>query len=71
MATRKDNTVSAPIAHSVDDFCTAIGIGRTKLYDAIRTGELPTLKVGKRRLILAEEGHAWLLRHRALCEAPK
>lgn len=28
-----------------------IGIGRTKLYDLINSGELKTLKVGRRRLI--------------------
>ena len=36
------------------------GIGRTTLYAAMGAGELPSFKVGKRRLIRREAVSAWL-----------
>ncbi len=35
-------------------------VGRTKLYEAISSGALRSLKVGKRRLITVEALRAWL-----------
>jgi excisionase family DNA binding protein len=37
---------------SVIEACAVAGIGRTKLYHAIRTGDLVAHKYGKRRIIL-------------------
>ena len=39
------------------------GVGRTTLYEAIGTGELKSVKIGKRRLILVEALRQWLLAH--------
>ncbi len=39
-------------AWQIDDFVYSTGICRTKVFEFIKTGELPTVKVGKRRLIL-------------------
>jgi excisionase family DNA binding protein len=50
----------APLAYGIDDFCTAIGIGRSTVYALIRKGELASVKRGKRRLITAEEALRWL-----------
>jgi excisionase family DNA binding protein len=38
------------------------GIGRTKLYEAMNAGVLPSFKIGTRRLIRIAEIEAWLLR---------
>lgn len=38
------------------------GIGRTTLYAAMSSGDLPSFKVGKRRLIRREAVSAWLAR---------
>lgn len=38
------------------------GIGRTKLYEALNSGILPSFKIGTRRLVRVAEIEAWLLR---------
>jgi excisionase family DNA binding protein len=53
-----------PLAVSVPAATRAAGIGRTRLYEAMRDGELASCKVGKRRLILLEDLRAWLARQR-------
>jgi excisionase family DNA binding protein len=36
------------------------GVGRTTIYEAIGSGALPSLKIGKRRLILIASLRDWL-----------
>ena len=38
------------------------GVSRTFLYERIASGELPTIKAGKRRLVRVETLRAWLKR---------
>jgi len=40
------------LAYGVDEAVTATGLGRTFLYERMATGELKSIKVGGRRLIL-------------------
>jgi hypothetical protein len=54
-----------PLAISVGRAVQTSGIGRTRLYEAMGSGELASCKIGKRRLILVEDLGAWLARHRA------
>lgn len=49
-----------PEALNVAAAAKRAGIGRSKLYDLIRSGELPTVKLGGRRLVLAETLSAFL-----------
>jgi excisionase family DNA binding protein len=39
-----------------------VGIGRTKLYQALNAGVLPSFKIGARRLVRVAEIEAWLRR---------
>lgn len=48
-------------AFSVEEASKASGISRTKLYEFISSGELPSVKLGKRRLIRPEALDAWLV----------
>lgn len=48
------------IAYRIDEAVNATGLGRTFLYERIRSGELKSIKVGGRRLILAEALIAFL-----------
>jgi excisionase family DNA binding protein len=51
---------SAQLALSVREAAALAGVGRTILYAAVGSGELPSLKVGRRRLIRIESLEAWL-----------
>lgn len=37
---------------TVDEACLATGLGRTKLYELIRSGQLITTTIGRRRLVM-------------------
>jgi hypothetical protein len=41
------------------------GLGRTTIYDALGSGDLKSIKIGKRRLITIDWLRAWLLSHEA------
>jgi excisionase family DNA binding protein len=45
---------------SVEDASTVTGLGRTKLFEAMRTGELPSVRVGGRRVVLIEDLRQYL-----------
>ncbi len=47
-------------ALNLNDFCKAVGIGRTKAYEEIKAGRLEARKAGRRTLITAEAARAWL-----------
>jgi excisionase family DNA binding protein len=47
--------VSEREALSISEACGTAGIGRTKIYEAIRDGSLKARKCGKRTLILRNE----------------
>lgn len=47
-----------PICVRVNDAARMIGIGRTKLYELIATGELETVKIGKATRITIASLHA-------------
>ncbi len=57
----KDILVSEPaiapskLAYGVDEAVKASGLGRTFLYEHIASGDLPSVKIGRRRLILHHE----------------
>ncbi len=38
---------------SVDEAGVALGLGRSKIYDLVRSGDLASLKAGRRRLVSA------------------
>ena len=43
------------IAYRIDEAVKATGLGRTFLYERISSGELKSIKVGGRRLIMADD----------------
>ena len=59
------NTLLKPLAVSPAEAARLIGVGRTRLYEAITSGELPSLKLGTRRLIKLADLEAWLDGHAA------
>jgi excisionase family DNA binding protein len=48
------------ITISVDEAMSAIGIGKTLLYQLLNDGSLRSIKVGKKRLVIVESIHEWI-----------
>jgi excisionase family DNA binding protein len=44
----------------VSEACTRIGISRSKLYELLNEGEVPSVKIGRRRLIRVADLDRWL-----------
>ena len=51
-----------PVSMSVNDACRYIGVGRTKLYDLIGSGEVPVIKIGRRTLVLTDAVDGFIAR---------
>jgi excisionase family DNA binding protein len=49
-----------PLAHPIPQACKRVGIGETKLREAIKAGELEVIKIGDRTLLEDEELKRWL-----------
>ena len=50
-----------PLAVAPSEAARLANVGRTKLYEAIGSGALPSFKIGKRRLIMVDSLREWLL----------
>ena len=61
-------STTPPIAMSPAEAARLAGIGRTRLYAAIGAGELPSLKLGSRRLVRRADLEVWL--NRFVCASP-
>jgi excisionase family DNA binding protein len=51
---------SEPLAYNVNDACRALGIGRTKLFELIKSGAVDGRRAGGRLLIPAESLRSFL-----------
>lgn len=60
-----ERLIPRPLAVSPAEAARLIGLGRTKLYEALSSGALPSFRVGARRLVRIADLEAWLESHRA------
>ncbi|WP_347269710.1 helix-turn-helix domain-containing protein [Rhizorhabdus histidinilytica] len=51
-----------PYLCSILDAANMLGIGRTKLYEMLTTGELVSMQIGKRRLVKVDSITAFIQR---------
>jgi hypothetical protein len=63
--TPADRVITAPIG----EFCLISGLGRTKTYELLDSGELKSIKVGKRRLVVLDSYREMVQRKLARSEA--
>jgi excisionase family DNA binding protein len=52
--------MSTPLAYSIAEACEAARVGRTAIYEAIRSGALRARKRGRRTLVLVDDLRRWL-----------
>jgi excisionase family DNA binding protein len=55
-----------PLAVSPGEAARLAGLGRTTIYQAIASRALPSIRIGRRRLITIDALRAWLLSHEVL-----
>ncbi len=51
---------TARVTYSIADFTALTGLGRTRVFEELKTGRLRAVKSGRRTLIPAAEVEAWL-----------
>ena len=56
----RQERVITPLAYSINDAATALGVGRTTVFRLIREQKLSVVRVGTRTLITATELAAFL-----------
>ncbi len=52
--------MNTPYSYSIRQVSENTGLGRTSLYEEIKTGRLRAVKNGNRTLVLAEDLRSWL-----------
>jgi excisionase family DNA binding protein len=52
--------MNSPLAYSIAEACSVARVGRTALYEAIRSGALCVRKRGRRSLVLADDLRRYL-----------
>lgn len=62
-ATVNGFTGASKAGYSVSEFCRCTSLGRTFVHDLLKSGKLPAVKVGKRRVI-TEDPRVFLERFR-------
>ncbi|MEZ1534840.1 helix-turn-helix domain-containing protein [Pseudomonas asiatica] len=50
------------LAISIDEAAKSIGVARSTIYEIVAHGELPSFKLGRRRMILMKELEAYINR---------
>ena len=63
MANVTDPTRDTSLAVAPAEAARRCGMGRTKIYEAIGSGALRSIKIGSRRLIMVDALKAWLAGH--------
>jgi excisionase family DNA binding protein len=63
MATASRQPFEIELAVSPAEAARRSGLGRTTIYGALKAGDLKSIKIGARRLIMVDALKAWLASH--------
>ncbi|MGH2378796.1 MAG: helix-turn-helix domain-containing protein [Candidatus Limnocylindria bacterium] len=55
--------MTEPLLLRVEEVARALALGRSKVYELIASGELPSLTIGSARRVPAEALHRWIDEH--------
>lgn len=70
VAARKPPFSPRRLAYGINDFASALGIGRTKIYEEIKSGRLRAKRIGGRTIIAADDAAKYLAGLPALSANP-
>lgn len=62
--TTTESAIAAPLLVSVDRMAEMLGIGRTRAYELVGTGELPSVLIGRSRRVAVVDVAAYVDRLR-------
>jgi excisionase family DNA binding protein len=48
------------LSYTIPSFCTATGLGRSRVYELLATGDLKAIRCGGRTLIAADEAKRFI-----------
>jgi excisionase family DNA binding protein len=65
-----DTGNSVPLAHPIPQACARIGVGRSTLFELIKSGDVSPIKVGRRTLIPESELQRFLAARVAASREP-
>lgn len=54
------------VGYSIEEAAQSLGVGRTTVYELMNSGDLESVKVGRRRIIPADAVGAFLAARRAV-----
>jgi excisionase family DNA binding protein len=57
---QKIGAATGRLAYTVEGVCETAGIGRSSVFEAIRSGELVARKMGRRTIVLEGDLRRWL-----------
>lgn len=60
MTKRDAEIAKEPIAYAIEDAPAAVGVSRTRIFDAVRDGEMTARKAGKATIIENNELKRWV-----------
>ena len=58
-----ERRVTEPLLLRVDEVARALALGRSKVYELIASGELPSITIGAARRVPAEALGRWIAEH--------
>jgi excisionase family DNA binding protein len=62
------SSVTDRLAYRVWEAATLVGVSRSKMYELVAAGEVPTMRIGSAVRIPAEALRAWVARHTTKAE---
>ena len=51
-------TTNGRLAYSIKETCDLLGLGKTRVYQIINSGDLKVKRIGRRTLVLADSLHS-------------
>ncbi len=65
-----DTIADRIITAGIGEFCNLSGLGRSRVYQLISEGQLDSITLGKRRLVIIDSYRALIDRQRAMPKLP-